>query len=45
MKAVGHLTINNEHRLQRQIDYYKNRADVVDLLAAKIKTIEDKYGF
>lgn len=44
LKAVDLLTISNENRLQKQVDYYKERADKLDLMAARLDNIEKKWG-
>ncbi|MDR4491755.1 MAG: hypothetical protein R2685_12765 [Candidatus Nitrosocosmicus sp.] len=44
LKAVDLLTINNEHRLKQQVDYYKRRADQIDQLSAKLRELELKFG-
>lgn len=42
LKAVDNLTINNEHRLQKQLDYYKYRQDQIDDLALKFKELDER---
>jgi len=44
LKAVDSLTISNENRLQKQVDYYKERADKLELMAARLDNIEKKWG-
>lgn len=44
LKAVDLLTIDNEHRLQRQVDYYKQRADRLEEMAQRIDNIERKWA-
>jgi hypothetical protein len=42
LKAVDNLTINNEHRLQKQLDYYKYRQDQIDELTIKYKELDER---
>jgi hypothetical protein len=43
LKAVDLLTISNEHRLKKQLDYYKQREDKISEIAARLDSIERKW--
>ncbi|MGN6560647.1 MAG: hypothetical protein ACTHJ2_09005 [Candidatus Nitrosocosmicus sp.] len=42
VKAVDNLTISNEFRLKKQLDYYKYRQDQIDDLALKFKELDER---
>lgn len=44
LKAVDLLTISNENRLQKQVDYYKSRADRLEEMAMRLDNIEKKWA-
>jgi hypothetical protein len=44
LKAVDALTINEEHRLRRQIQTLTIKTDKLDLLANEIQELRDKLG-
>lgn len=44
LKAADSLTMSNEFRLQKQVDYYKERADKLELMAARLDNLEKKWG-
>jgi integrase len=44
LKAVDLLTINNENRLQKQVDHYKSRADRLEEIAVRLDNIEKKWA-
>lgn len=42
LKAVDNLTINNENRLKKQLDFYKYRQDRLDELTLEFKDLDDR---
>ncbi len=44
LKAVDLLTINNENRLQKQVDFYKMRADSLAEMAQRVQRLEEKWA-
>ncbi|MGE0690908.1 MAG: hypothetical protein AB7O87_09975 [Candidatus Nitrosocosmicus sp.] len=44
LKATDFLTISNENRLQKQVDYYKSRADRLEEMAMRLDNIEKKWA-
>ncbi len=44
LKAVDLLTINNENRLQKQVDYYKQRSDKLSEMSLELSEIKNKLG-
>jgi integrase len=45
LKAVDLLTISNENRLQKQVDYYKERSDKLVEMGIEIEEMKRKLGF
>lgn len=43
LKAVDLLTINNENRLQKQINYYRERSDRLDELGKRLEELEKQW--
>lgn len=43
LKAVDNLTINNEFRLKKQVEYYKQKADTVDQLKEQFEKMEAQF--
>ncbi|KAA2281229.1 site-specific integrase [Candidatus Nitrosocosmicus sp. SS] len=44
LKAVDLLTISNEHRLQKQVDYYKERESDLSRMSFELAEIREKLG-
>lgn len=44
LKAVDLLTINNENRLRKEVDFYKQRADKLSEMAARVQRLEEKWA-
>lgn len=44
LKAVDLLTINNENRLKRQVDYYKQRENELSYMSKELAEIKEKLG-
>jgi hypothetical protein len=44
LKAVDVLTISNENRLQKQVDYYKERSDKLVEMGLEIEAMKKKLG-
>lgn len=44
LKAVDMLTINNEFRLQKQVDYYKQRENDLSYMSKELAEIKEKLG-
>lgn len=44
LKAVDALTISNEYRLKKQVDYYKQRADKLEEMSTDIEEMKKKLG-
>jgi len=44
LKAVDCLTISKEHKLQKQVDYYKQRADKLSEMSLELAEIKEKLG-
>lgn len=44
LKAVDLLTISNENRLKRQLDFYKQRADKLEMMNSEIEAIKSRLG-
>lgn len=42
LKAVDHLTINNEFRLKKQLDYYKYRQERLDQLTLEFADLQER---
>jgi hypothetical protein len=42
LKAVDPLTINNEHRLQKQLNHYKQNSDGVEEISPQINAKDEK---
>lgn len=43
LKAVDNLTINNEYRLKKQMQYYKQKADTVDMLKEQFEKMQEQF--
>lgn len=43
LKAVDNLTINNEFRLKKQVEYYKKKADTVDMLKEQFEKMQEQF--
>ncbi len=44
LKAVDSLTINNEHRLQKQLSYYKQISDEVEEIRQQLRAKHERYA-
>lgn len=44
LKAADALTISNEYRLQKQVDYYKERSDKLESMSQQIEAIKGRLG-
>jgi hypothetical protein len=44
LKAADSLTVNNEYRLQKQVEYYKGREDMLSDMAERLSKIEKEWG-
>lgn len=44
LKGVDLLTINNEHRLQKQVDYYKKENEKLTELGNRLAKLEQQWG-